>query len=259
MAVHQIGLPCDLEAILGIASRRKLPVVEDAACAIGSELLINGEWQRIGRPHGGIACFSFHPRKVITTGDGGMITTASPDYDRQFRLLRQHGMSVSAADRHQATTVVREEYPVLGYNHRMTDIQAAVGREQLKRLPALLSRRRELGNRYSAVLRELPGLLPPHIPDYARTNYQSYAVWVTEECPRSRDELMQALLEVGVSTRPGVMNAHQEGAYADKLAVCLPVSEAAAEQVLLLPLYDALTDDDQDRVVTELARLARGQ
>ena len=112
--VHQIGLPCDMRAILEIAERHGLPVVEDAACAIGSELLVDRTWERIGRPHGSVACFSFHPRKVLTTGDGGMLTTSDPELDRKFRLLRQHGMSIPDTARHAATIGGLRELPGCG-------------------------------------------------------------------------------------------------------------------------------------------------
>jgi len=108
LAVHQMGLPCDLRRLVAVARRFELPIVEDAACAAGSQILWNGQWQPIGRPHGDIACFSFHPRKVISTGDGGMITTARDDWARQMRRLRQHGMSLSDAARHGAREVVFE-------------------------------------------------------------------------------------------------------------------------------------------------------
>ncbi|MBE9020072.1 DegT/DnrJ/EryC1/StrS family aminotransferase, partial [Chroococcidiopsidales cyanobacterium LEGE 13417] len=140
LVVHQMGMPCDLKAIVEVARRYNLPVIEDAACAIGSEILWEGQWQKIGKPHGDIACFSFHPRKVITTGDGGMLTTSNPEWDKQFRLWRQHGMSIPDTVRHGAKQVIFETYPMLGYNYRMTDIQAAVGREQLKRLPEIVAR-----------------------------------------------------------------------------------------------------------------------
>src|SRR5918996_3492545 len=143
LVVHQLGMPCDLPVITHIARRHRLPVIEDAACAAGTEIFWQGRWERIGRPHGDIACFSFHPRKVITTGDGGMLTTANPDWDRQFRLWRQHAMSVSDTARHGSREVVFEAYTELGYNYRLTDVQAAIGREQLKRLPALVARRRQ--------------------------------------------------------------------------------------------------------------------
>jgi dTDP-4-amino-4,6-dideoxygalactose transaminase len=151
-------MPCDLAAIIDIAHRHKLPVVEDAACAIGSEILWQGQWEKIGKPHGDIACFSFHPRKIMSTGDGGMITTANAQWDATFRLLRQHAMSVPDTVRHGANQVIFESYGTLGYNYRMTDIQAAVGREQLKRLPQIFEKRRELGDRYGSLLAAIPGL-----------------------------------------------------------------------------------------------------
>lgn len=153
LVVHQVGMPADLERILEIAKAHGVPVVEDCACAIGSEIRFSGAWEKLGKPHGDIAAFSFHPRKVITTGDGGMLTTNNPGYAERLRLLRQHAMSVSDAVRHQAGKVIFEEYVELGYNYRMTDIQGAVGREQLKKLPEILARRRELAERYL----ELPG------------------------------------------------------------------------------------------------------
>src|SRR5919204_3743051 len=168
LCVHQMGMPCDLEAILEVARKFSLPVVEDAACAIGSEILWRGAWEKIGKPHGDVACFSFHPRKVITTGDGGMLTTSNPEWDRLFRLWRQHGMSVPDAVRHGAREVIFESYATLGYNYRMTDLQAAVGRVQLKRLPEILEKRRAAAARYRALLADIPGLRLPQEPAWAR-------------------------------------------------------------------------------------------
>jgi len=251
MPVHQIGLPCDMAAILAIAARHGLPVVEDAACAIGSEIRVADRWERIGKPHGAVACFSFHPRKILSTGDGGMLTTSDPELDARFRLLRQHGMSVPDTVRHSAKTVVFEEYPVVGFNYRMTDIQAAVGRVQLKRLPELLSQRVTLAEGYSRVLLDSVGLRPPHVPDYARPNYQSYAVRVSEEFPLGRDELMQALLDARISTRRGIMNAHQERAYAGRTWT-LPESESARDSIILLPLFAGMSRADQQYVIEQL-------
>jgi dTDP-4-amino-4,6-dideoxygalactose transaminase len=252
MPVHQIGLPCDLPAILNFANKHNLPVIEDAACAIGSEICIRGRWERIGKPHGTVACFSFHPRKVITTGDGGMLTTSDPELDRRFRLLRQHAMSVSDTARHSANQVIFEDYGEIGFNYRMTDIQAAVGRVQLRRLPELLDERHKLARRYDQTLASVPGLVPPQIPWYARPNYQSYAVHVTSEYPLRRDELMGVLLEAGIHTRRGIMNAHQEGACSDLASPDLPHSEAARDSVIQLPLYAGLSQEEQDRVIRQL-------
>jgi dTDP-4-amino-4,6-dideoxygalactose transaminase len=249
MPVHQIGMPCDMSAIVAIAQRHGLPVVEDAACAIGSQIRVGETWERVGRPHGTVACFSFHPRKVITTGDGGMLTTADPELDRKFRLLRQHSMSVADTVRHGSKRVVFEEYPELGFNYRMTDIQAAVGRVQLGRLADLVARRVELAATYTEALRRIPGLRAPHVPAWARSNFQSYAVWVTPEYPLKRDALMQALLDRGISTRRGIMNSHQEAAYADTHPRRLPHSEAARDNVILLPLFGGMTDGEQARVI----------
>jgi dTDP-4-amino-4,6-dideoxygalactose transaminase len=256
LPVHQIGLPCDLEGILQVAARHGLPVVEDAACAIGSEVQFQDHWDRVGKPHGAVACFSFHPRKIITTGDGGMLTTRDAELDRKFRLLRQHAMSVPDTVRHSARQVIFEEYAEVGFNYRMTDIQAAVGRAQLRRLPGILTERRRMADLYSEALTQLPGLNPPVVPDYARPNYQSYAVRVTDDCPLTRDELMQALLERGISTRRGIMNAHQEPAYASEGWV-LPHSEAARDSTILLPLHTQMTADDQDFVIDTLRDVTR--
>jgi dTDP-4-amino-4,6-dideoxygalactose transaminase len=253
MPVHQVGLPCDMPAILKIAGSHGLPVIEDAACAIGSEIHRSPVWQRVGRPHGTVACFSFHPRKVITTGDGGMLTTRDPALDRKFRLLRQHAMSVPDRIRHEARSLIFEEYPEVGFNYRMTDIQAAVGRVQLRRLPDLLAQRLALADYYTQELRRIPGLEPPVVPDYARPNYQSYAVRVTADYPLTRDHLMQHLLNHGISSRRGIMNAHQEKAYAGGPHEYLPHSEAARDAVVLLPLYPGLTPEDQQRVIDLLA------
>jgi perosamine synthetase len=256
LPVHQIGLPCDLAAILAVADRHGLPVIEDAACAIGSELLVDGCWEKVGRPHGTVACFSFHPRKIITTGDGGMLTTHDVELDRKFRLLRQHAMSIPDTARHGAKTVLFEEYPLVGFNYRMTDIQAAVGRVQLRRLPEILKRRVELADNYARALRKFPGLVSPFLPGYAQTNYQSYAVRVTPEFPLSRDRLMQYLLDRGIGSRRGIMNSHQEAAYADLGPQRLPHSEEARDNVILLPLYHTMTNEEQDYVIEQIQGVA---
>src|SRR6185437_1383317 len=144
IAVHQMGMPCDLAALAALSARHGVALIEDAACAAGTEVRTNNGWERIGKPHGLVACFSFHPRKVITTGEGGMLTTADPEFDRKFKLLRQHGMSVPDTVRHGSSQVIFEEYMIVGFNYRMTDMQAAIGRKQLERLASIVSRRRAL-------------------------------------------------------------------------------------------------------------------
>ena len=261
LAVHQLGMPCNLAAITTVARRHHLPVIEDAACAIGSEIRWNGSWEAIGRPHGDIACFSFHPRKLLSTGDGGMLTTRDADLDGRFRLLRHHGMSVPDTVRHQSTEVTFEEYPVVGFNYRLTDIQAAIGREQLKRLPSLVARRRELVERYQTAFRANPAVTTPAEPEWAHTNWQSYAVRVARGRQRT---VMQALLDEGISTRRGVMNAHREAAYPEDTwrvasGQTLERSEEAQDTAIILPLFHDLQETDQDRVIDAVIRAAAGR
>ncbi|MBD2593986.1 DegT/DnrJ/EryC1/StrS family aminotransferase [Nostoc spongiaeforme FACHB-130] len=266
LVVHQMGMPCNLKAILDIAHQHSLPVIEDAACAIGSEILWDGQWQKIGKPHGDIACFSFHPRKIITTGDGGMLTTANPEWDKQFRLWRQHGMSVPDTVRHGAKQVIFESYPLLGYNYRMTDIQAAVGREQLKRLPEIVERRRFLAEQYQQLLADVPGLKLPTEPTWAHSNWQSYCVRLSEEC--NQQQVMQTMLDAGISTRRGIMCSHREQAYVHEAWSCgitqekcdcdagrcdrLWESEQAQDCTILLPLFHQMTPEEQNYVVQVL-------
>jgi dTDP-4-amino-4,6-dideoxygalactose transaminase len=267
LCVHQMGMPCDLEAVLKIAQRHALPVVEDAACAIGSEILWEGEWQRIGRPHGDIACFSFHPRKLLTTGDGGMITTGNAEWAARIRLWRQHGMSAPPAARSTSREVVFESYDPLGYNYRMTDIQAALGRVQLRRVPGMVERRRFMAGRWRGLLADVPGVVLPDEPAWARSNWQSYCIRLPEGV-RQR-EVMQAMLDAGIPTRRGTMCAHREPAYPRGTWSCglaaddclcsawtcarLRESEQAQDRGLTLPLYHDMTEADQERVVSELA------
>ena len=152
LCVDQVGMPCDLASIMALARARGLVVIEDAACAVGSQIHFNGSWQPIGAPQVDISCFSFHPRKIITTGEGGMLTTKRPDWDRAFRLLRQHGMTIGAAERHQSSKVMFESYESRGFNYRMTDLQAAIGLEQLRKLPDIVRRRRALAESYRRML-----------------------------------------------------------------------------------------------------------
>ncbi|MBX4931827.1 DegT/DnrJ/EryC1/StrS family aminotransferase [Rhizobium bangladeshense] len=254
LCVHQLGMPCDLRSIVEIGKRHSIPVIEDAACATGSEILWDGRWEKIGKPHGDIACFSFHPRKVVTTGDGGMLTTADPKYDRRFRLWRQHGMSVTDAVRHGSKQVIFEDYDELGYNYRMTDLQAAVGRVQLRRLPELIAQRRRLADQYCERLSTVPGMAPPIEPGWARSNWQSFCVGLPDAVDQRA--VMQALLDQGISTRRGVMNIHLEGAYSSRsfhrVATNLARSVSAQQQTIILPLFAQMTDLDIASVVEAL-------
>lgn len=251
LCVHQIGMPCDLARIVEIGRRHGIPVIEDAACAIGSEIRWNGVWEKIGKPHADVACFSFHPRKVISTGDGGMLTTRHADWDRRFRLLRQHAMSVPDTVRHGSDQVIFESYPVVGFNYRMTDIQAAVGREQLKRLPGIVSQRRALAARYAGLLESIDGVVVPQESGGVRPNWQSYCVRLPDGVDQRA--VMQAMLNAGIATRRGVMCCHREEACGDlPLLHTLRGSERAQDRCVLLPLYAQMTTVEQDRVVNAL-------
>jgi perosamine synthetase len=264
LCVHQMGMPCDLTTILKIARRHGIRVVEDAACAIGSEILWNGNWEKIGKPHADVACFSFHPRKLLTTGDGGMLTTANAEFDRKFRLWRQHGMSLPDTIRHSSRQVMFESYPELGFNYRMTDIQAAVGREQLKRLPEAITERRKLAASYEVLLADAAGLILPREPEWARTNWQSYCVRLPGDADQRR--VMQEMLDEGVATRRGIMCAHLEPAYQQPAtwrcaqAECNPngscpnlsESERAQREGVILPLFSQMTEAQQNKIVLAL-------
>lgn len=251
LCVHQMGMPCDLERILAITRTFGVPLIEDAACATGSEILLDDRWQPIGAPHGDVACFSFHPRKVVTTGEGGMITTRHEEWDRKFRLWRQHGMSVPDTVRHGSTRVVFEDYPIAGFNYRMTDMQAAVGRRQLERLPGIIETRRRLAERYRDMLGDIPGVILPHEPGWARSNWQSYCVRLPQGA--SQVAVMQSMLDAGVATRRGIMCAHLEAAHAGIVPrVPLIESERARDQCVLLPLYPQMEEGDQAQVVGAL-------
>jgi len=250
LAVHQLGMPCNLAGILAVARKHHLPVVEDAACALGSEINLGGAWELIGRPHGDLATFSFHPRKVLTTGDGGMITGHNLEVMARLARLRSHAMSLSAAERHRAAKVVFEEYPEVGYNYRLSDIQGAVGREQLKRLAGLVAARRRLAARYQEALAGLPHVSLPQEPAYGRSNWQSFWIILSSECPHEQTGVMQALLARGIHSRRGVMCAHRQKAYQDlPLRQPLPVSEYLQDRSIILPLYPEMSEADQDLVI----------
>jgi perosamine synthetase len=247
MPVHQVGLPADMDAFEALAAEHGLAIVEDAACAIGAE--------HRGRPIGSLgnlACFSFHPRKVITCGEGGMIAVADPIVAERLRRLRQHAMDKSALDRHAADKVVVEHYPERGWNMRMTDLQAAVGLKQLEVLETILAERRRLAGRYNEALAPMPGVETPVDPTYARRTWQSYPVRIESGADVSAAELMDDLLRDGVATRRGIMAIHLEASYAN-CAGPLPYTEAAANEFVLLPLFPGLTDEQQDYVVERVA------
>ncbi|MEU7031079.1 aminotransferase class I/II-fold pyridoxal phosphate-dependent enzyme [Streptomyces sp. NPDC046275] len=254
LVVHQAGVPADVEALRAACEGWGLPLVEDAACAIGS----TAGGGSVGRG-ALLAAWSFHPRKLLTTGEGGMVTTDDAEWAARLRRLREHGMNVSAADRHASGTTVLESYLETGFNYRMTDIQAAVGLAQLEKLDALVARRRELAARYSALLADVPGLDPVRDPAHGTGNFQSYWVLLDPGFPVGRDELLARLAESGISARRGIMASHLEPAYAGHPAGPLPVTERISRDSLILPLFHTMTEEQQDRVVAALREAAAGR
>ncbi len=253
LVVHQIGLAAEMNSILDVARRHGLAVIEDAACAIGSEY----EGHRIGKPLGTMACFSFHPRKILTTGEGGMITTNDAELASRLRKLRQHAMSLSDVARHNAKQVATETYDEVGYNFRMTDMQAAIGSVQLERLPGLLERRRYLASRYDRALQSLSWIETPYVPANCLHNYQSYMVRLTGAAAAKRDAIMQELLERNISTRRAIMATHRELPYrSERWDATLPQTNLVADTAMILPLFHQMTDADQDYVIEALHMLS---
>jgi len=248
MPVDQIGLACDIGAINEIATRHGVDVLEDAAPTIGGTY----KGRRVGS-NAHQTVFSFHPRKVITTGEGGMILTDDDALAERARKLRAHGMSVSDLDRHKADRPIIEEYHDLGFNYRMTDIQASIGLVQLRRLDELLRIRIAKAERYNAELSKIRGVEVPYTPSYATHTYQSYCVRLTKDSRLDRDELMSRLLKRGIATRRGVMASHLEKVYRDRVgSVSLPITEEAARTTMLIPLFASMTDDEQSYVIGAL-------
>jgi perosamine synthetase len=249
LVVHQVGLPAEMNELLAVAAKHGLAVIEDAACAIGSEY----EGRLIGTPLGTMACFSFHPRKILTTGEGGMITTRDASLAEKLRRIRQHAMSLSDVVRHSAKQITTETYDEVGFNFRMTDMQAAIGITQLGRLEEFLVRRRYLAARYTRVLQQLSWLQTPIVPPNCRHNFQSYMVRLVNNFADRRDAIMQELLEKRISTRRAIMAIHREAPYrSERWEGRLPQTSLAADTGLILPLFHQMTDSEQDYIIESL-------
>jgi dTDP-4-amino-4,6-dideoxygalactose transaminase len=251
VVVDQGGMPADVEPLRRLCDSRGVPLVEDAACAAGSRYR--------GAPAGAgalLAAWSFHPRKLLTTGEGGMLTTSDAELAVRARRLREHGMNISAADRHASRQPVIESYLEVGFNYRMTDIQAAVGLVQLDKLDAMVRRRRELASRYQEMLGDVPGLRTVRDPVWGESNFQSFWIELDDQYPLSRDKLLTALADEGASARAGIMAAHRQPAYADHPHVDLPVTERLTDNTLILPLFHSMSEDDQAVVVGAIRRAA---
>jgi perosamine synthetase len=248
LLVDQIGLPGPYDEIDAICRKRGLILVEDAATALGARYK--------GRPLGGLGAptaFSFHPRKMITTGEGGMLMLNDPAGAERARVLRSAGASVSDLVRHQAKGTIVQEYLEAGFNYRMTDMQAALGLVQLRKLPAMLTARKRQAGFYDAALANIDELEAPHVPQYAEPAYTSYCVRVTPHCPIDAHTLVVRMAERGISCRHGIQPLHVEPCFRDAMpGLSLPATESAARETLFLPIFPGLTEAQQARVVAGL-------
>ncbi|QEW02188.1 DegT/DnrJ/EryC1/StrS family aminotransferase [Microbacterium lushaniae] len=248
IVVDQGGIPVDLDAVRAVCEPLGIVVIEDAACGAGSTYK--------GRPVGAgaeLAAWSFHPRKILTTGEGGMLTTSNPKWAARARALREHAMSISAADRHASLVSPPEEYAEIGYNFRMTDLQAAVGIVQLSKLPEVVGRRRVNAARYRREIEDIRGLRLVDDPEWGTSNFQSLWVEVDASYPLDREQLLVALADAGISARRGIMAAHRHAPYRHLASEgTLPVTERLTDRTLILPLFHTLTTADQDRVIAVL-------
>jgi perosamine synthetase len=251
--VHQLGMPADIDAFRKLTDKYKIKLIEDAACAIGSSY----KGKKIGS-HSEIVCFSFHPRKVITTGEGGMITTSDESIYRKVKLLRQHGMSVNDRERHEAGKLIFEDHIVLGYNYRMTDIQAAIGLRQLEKLDHIIEERRKIALKYIEELKDIDCIELPEEKTGYFSNYQSFSIYLKESAPVSRNEIMQKLLEAGISSRRGVLTAHRETSYLDNYKdLKLPVSEDACDRSFMIPLFIPMDSEDIEHVISTIKQILK--
>jgi perosamine synthetase len=250
LAVHQIGIPADLSSLKAIARRRNILLLEDAACALGTEL--NG--RKIGcTGHGFAACFSFHPRKLITTGEGGMIVSNNKVFAQKVRQLISHGASIDEVKRHRAGGSLEVKYPDIGYNFRMSDILAAVGLAQMSRLPGILSDRIHHAHYYEKALSKTKGIVFPVLDKSSIWNYQSFAIRITPEFGKDRDKVLAYLQKNGISARGSITQCHREAPYV-RHSFGLPQTELVAREFLILPLFSGISKAQQNRVVKYLLK-----
>ena len=248
--VHLFGLCADMDAVKAVAGN--IPLVEDGACAAGAGYK--------GKPAGSLGtlgCFSFHPRKSVTTGEGGMITTNDDKLAELISNLRNHGASVSEEQRHHGPKpYILPEFNMLGYNYRMTDLQAAVGIVQLKKLDIFIDEREKWTNFYYEQLKDIAWIKTPEVKDGYKHGWQSYVVYVDEtKSPLKRNEIMEKLQQMGVSTRPGTHAPHMLGYYAEKYNIRpddFPGARDCNNYSMSIPLFNKMTEEDYEYVVYAL-------
>lgn len=249
LLVHQIGLPADKDAFEKIADKHGIVLVEDGACSFGAYYK--------GKPLGSnsrATSYSFHPRKMITTGEGGMIVTDDQAFADRARALRSTGASISDLERHKAKGVLVQKYEESGYNYRMTDMQAAVGIVQMSRLNEMLKQRKAQAERYDRQIASLEGVEIPHVPSYATHSYSSYCIRINRNCRKTRDDILKAMAARGISCRTGIQPLHFEPCYEGqkKTTVSLLATERAAEETMFLPIFPGMTDSQLETICETL-------
>jgi len=248
LIVHQIGIPADIDSFERIAGRHGLILIEDSACAIGSTY----KKKPIGSS-GHVGVFSFHPRKVISCGEGGMIVTKDEALAEMARVYRAHGMSISDLARHKASPTLVESYNVVGYNYRMTDLQAAIGIKQLEMLDSLIEKRLSVASRFNEAFSKLEEIEIIEAPDYvSRWNYQSYPVRLKKGGLAERNTLMEKLHAEGVATRRGIPPIHKEPVYENGLS--LPNTESVSERSLFLPIFPQLNEGEVEHIIRSVKK-----
>lgn len=248
--VHLFGLCADMKSILQFAQKNNLEVIEDAACAFGSVQ----DGQHAGTM-GDLGCFSFHPRKIITTGEGGLVSTRTERLARRLRVLRNHGAETSDFDRHQNGKLVLPEFNHLGFNYRMSDLHAAVGLAQLKKLSHIVEERRQQARFYDERLRDAGGIVIPLAPANCFHTYQSYVIRITSQARTDRDGLIAKLRKQNISTTLGTHAVHTLNFYQEKYGLeadSCPLSAQCQKETLTLPLFPGLTRENQERVIDTL-------
>ena len=250
--VHLFGLCADMDKIMAICKRHNIYIVEDAACAIGASI-----HEKKAGSFGDIGCFSFHPRKIVTTGEGGMCTTNNDAVAARLISLRNHGASVPEEERCvDDKPYVMPDFEILGYNYRMTDLQGAIGVVQLSRLEFFILERQKWAAWYREELKDLEWLITPRAPGGFQHSYQSFVCYVDEDkAPVSRNKIMKILFSKGVDTRPGTIAVHMQDYYAGKYAIdpdSLPVSRDCALNSLAIPLHNRMSPGDYKYVVNAL-------
>ncbi|WP_420580225.1 DegT/DnrJ/EryC1/StrS family aminotransferase [Reichenbachiella sp.] len=251
--VHLFGLCAEMDAIKKVSG--DIPLVEDGACAAGAEYK--------GMPAGGlgsIGCFSFHPRKSVTTGEGGMVTTNDDQLGEKLSMLRNHGASISEEQRHHGPKpYILPEFDIMGFNYRMTDLQGAVGVVQLKKLDQFIDARNEKALYYKEKLKEIDWIQLPECPQNSRHGWQSFVTLINEEkSPLKRNDLMEVLQAKGISTRPGTHAVHMLAYYKELLghdAEDFAGAKLANDCSMAIPLHNRMVDEDFEYIIAALKNI----